>query len=220
MSEKYTGQALDRRYSGAEGDITYNLRRCIHAEQCVHRLAQVFDPSKRPWINADAADTEAIQQVIPACPSGALHFLPKTGAGEAVPAENTVRLWTDGPLQLTGDLAITGATVEIESETRATLCRCGGSQNKPFCDNTHKTNGFQAGSPADALTELRAEQGGKLRITAEPNGPLHVEGNFQIVNAEGVVIAGGDEAWLCRCGGSGNKPFCDSTHVKIGFQAE
>src|SRR5438105_7374626 len=53
---------------------------------------------------------------------------------------------------------------------------------------------------------------------ASANGPLLVSGGVRIVDAEGNVLYEGEKAALCRCGGSGNKPFCDGTHEKIGFR--
>jgi CDGSH-type Zn-finger protein len=49
------------------------------------------------------------------------------------------------------------------------------------------------------------------------NGPLVVQGEFTLVNAAGEDVPV-KKAALCRCGGSVNKPFCDGTHSKIGFQ--
>lgn len=134
MDEKYTGKAQDRRYVGSDADILYNVKRCIHAEECIQRLASVFDAKKRPWITPTGAPVEAIVEVIPKCPSGALHYERKDGGlEETAPPENTITLWADGPVQFHGDLIIEGATVELKGETRATLCRCGASENKPFC---------------------------------------------------------------------------------------
>jgi CDGSH-type Zn-finger protein len=56
-------------------------------------------------------------------------------------------------------------------------------------------------------------------IMVTSNGPLECRGEIAIVNADGVVLANETETWLCRCGHSANKPYCDSTHRKIGFQA-
>lgn len=56
-------------------------------------------------------------------------------------------------------------------------------------------------------------------ITPTTNGPYHVRGSFRIVLPSGRELETDGETWLCRCGGSGNKPFCDGTHKKIGFQA-
>jgi CDGSH-type Zn-finger protein len=57
-------------------------------------------------------------------------------------------------------------------------------------------------------------------ITPENNGPYHVIGQFKIVTEGGRQIASeGNETWLCRCGQSANKPFCDGTHKKVGFRS-
>jgi CDGSH iron-sulfur domain-containing protein 3 len=56
-------------------------------------------------------------------------------------------------------------------------------------------------------------------ITPKNDGPYHVKGTFEIVTESGRKIAfDGNEAWLCRCGQSANKPFCDGTHKKAGFK--
>jgi CDGSH-type Zn-finger protein/uncharacterized Fe-S cluster protein YjdI len=221
MSDKYTGRAQDRRYQGEAVDITYNLKRCIHAESCIHNLSAVFDSKRRPWIDANGAAADEVTRVVATCPSGALHTERKDGGvGEAPPARNTIRLWQHGPVQFHGDLEIVGAAVELHEETRATLCRCGASQNKPFCDNAHLDSGFQADDPAAVTVQPLDPAGGKLRITVNPNRPMTVEGPMTILNAAGETIYSGTKTWLCRCGGSQRKPFCDSTHKKNGFQAE
>lgn len=63
----------------------------------------------------------------------------------------------------------------------------------------------------------------EMKITPRRNGPLRVEGeNITIVDEAGnrYDLAGRTAVSLCRCGHSQNKPFCDSSHVKVGFQAE
>lgn len=222
MSEKYTGQAQDRRYTGTDVDITYNLKRCIHAEFCITRLAQVFDRQKRPWISADGAPVDDVAAVNQLCPSGALHYQRKDGGSpEPVPTANTIIVWKDGPLQVIADLILNGATVALEAETRATLCRCGASQNKPFCDNTHKQIGFSAQETAPLPNRPEtAVTGGRLTVTATPNGPFVIEGNLEIRDEAGNTLYVGSKTELCRCGGSRSKPFCDGTHETIGFRAE
>jgi CDGSH-type Zn-finger protein len=56
-----------------------------------------------------------------------------------------------------------------------------------------------------------------IKITIRENGPYVVEGEFQLVDAQGNEIPAIKRS-LCRCGGSTTKPFCDGTHSKIGFQ--
>ena len=62
----------------------------------------------------------------------------------------------------------------------------------------------------------------KNKKTAEfkvlKNGPLQVNGEFVIKSMEGKVIESRNPAFLCRCGGSKNKPFCDGTHRKVGLR--
>ena len=219
--EKYTGKADDRRYNGDDIDITYSLKRCIHAAECVNKLASVWDKNKRPWINANGAAADEIATVVHLCPSGALHYERKDGgAEEPTPAENRIILWHNGPLQVMGDLTLVGATVALEHETRATLCRCGASENKPFCDNAHKKINFEAGVTETVKVDEHAPLDGQVTITPTANGSLLVEGNFRIETEDGNVIFTGSKTWLCRCGSSSSKPFCDGTHKKNNFQAE
>lgn len=218
MSEAYS-RSSDRRYAGEQVDITYNLKRCIHAEFCVNHLSAVFDKNRRPWISSNAADVERVTGVIEECPSGALHYDRKDGIREAIPEKNVITLWQNGPLQFHGDLTIQGATVALEQETRATLCRCGLSNNKPFCDNTHKTISFVA-VDSDPIDTPSQASGGNLSIIVSENGPLVLQGEITIINEADEILFTGDEVKLCRCGGSSRKPFCDGTHLRIGFIAE
>ena len=58
-----------------------------------------------------------------------------------------------------------------------------------------------------------------MKITCRMNGPLHAEGQLTIENAQGEVIFQGEDAWLCRCGNSKNKPFCDGSHKTTQFRS-
>jgi 3-phenylpropionate/trans-cinnamate dioxygenase ferredoxin subunit len=59
-----------------------------------------------------------------------------------------------------------------------------------------------------------------VRIDIGNNGPYKVSGPIELFTADGtsVPVGDGDAVYLCRCGGSTNKPFCDGTHSAIGFQ--
>lgn len=59
----------------------------------------------------------------------------------------------------------------------------------------------------------------KTTFKALKNGPLEVTGNFTITGSDGAPIDVKSPVYLCRCGGSSNKPFCDGTHNRIGFNA-
>lgn len=59
------------------------------------------------------------------------------------------------------------------------------------------------------------------KVTVFNNGPIRIEGEFEIYDAQGnkYGLAGRTAIGLCRCGQSGNKPFCDGTHSRCGFQS-
>ncbi|MBF9035994.1 iron-binding protein [Rhodobacterales bacterium HKCCE2091] len=199
--------------------IRFEGRRCIHARRCVLGLPGVFRPDAgRDWIDPEGAGTEAIVRVIEACPSGALSYERKDGGNpEAAPEVNTIRLWEHGPLEVRAPMVLPDG----RRTPRATLCRCGASQSKPFCDNSHREISFKATSePAAAEDEEVPARSGELAVAPQPNGPLLVKGPVEIVAGSGRRIAVRGKAWLCRCGASANKPFCDGSHKRIGFEAE
>jgi len=77
--------------------------------------------------------------------------------------------------------------------------------------------------PSGALRTRRvgapaATRQGSPEVRASADGPLLLSGGVRILDAEGTVLYEGEKAALCRCGGSGNKPFCDGTHAKTGFR--
>lgn len=212
-----------RYYTGENIDVSYEVERCIHVAECVRRLQAVFDTTRRPWVLPDAAAPDAVAATVRACPSGALHYARKdSGPAEAADTENTIRLIRNGPLHVRGDFTIVNGTGElVANDTRAALCRCGGSANKPFCDNTHKAIDFVASDTvAEPQSIIQPLPGNKLCIETTTNGPLHITGSFTVLNYKGEAVYQGIDEWFCRCGGSANKPFCDGTHEKIGFIAE
>lgn len=107
------------------------------------------------------------------------------------------------------DLRIAGQ----EDRLRATLCRCGASQQKPFCDGSHAESGFVASAEA-RLKESQplVVRDGPLTVTPQKNGPLQVEGNLELCCGTGHTIDRTTQTRLCRCGHSENKPFCDGSH--------
>jgi uncharacterized Fe-S cluster protein YjdI len=125
-------------------EVYWEPRFCIHTRKCVRELGQVFDPSARPWIDVDAADPDTIAQTILDCPTGALHFRRLDGGAEEEASDETsVEPRPHGPLYVRGRLRIVDADGNlIREDTRLALCRCGASENKPFCDGSHRRIGF------------------------------------------------------------------------------
>ena len=207
--------------------------------------------------------------------------------------EPSIQVTENGPYLVTGGLEVRradGAT--LETQARYALCRCGGSNNKPFCDGTHAKIGFEGTETADRgpmrdrqdqypgngvtirddrsvcahagfctgglpeVFRLRQEPwieaarasaavvvdrvkrcpSGALTVgvadSAElieddlppcvspvPDGPYRVTGAVQVLAADGSPYEVRNRQTLCRCGNSPNKPFCNGTHWRIGFQA-
>jgi len=134
-----------RVYADDRIQVLWEPKLCIHVQSCVRRLPEVFDAPARPWIHVEAADPDRIAETVATCPTGALHFHRLDGGEEEDgPAETVVEPRPNGPLFLRGRIRIEDADGNlIREDTRVALCRCGGSANKPFCDGTHRTNGFE-----------------------------------------------------------------------------
>jgi CDGSH-type Zn-finger protein/uncharacterized Fe-S cluster protein YjdI len=211
-------------YAGEEIEVSYDVNRCIHARECVRGLPDVFDPDKHPWIEPDNADIDELTDVIMECPTGALHFdRADGGPDEPVPEENTVTVAPDGPLYLRGGIEITTLDDDVLlRDTRVALCRCGLSENKPLCDNSHAEGDFEAdGADADQPSETKDERGGgTLTVTPTPDGPVLLQGDFELRRADDRSTFRDTDIALCRCGGSQNKPFCDGTHTELSFSSE
>ena len=205
-------------YKGAHITVVNDGERCIHSRYCVLNLNSAFKPNvDGPWIDPDGASREAVIAVVEKCPSGALRYKPAGDAApEHPPTVNTVRIWENGPLAIHGELEIAGDT----SSYRAVLCRCGQSKRKPYCDHSHVASAFVAtGEPESKNIAPLPVMDGPLKVRPTRDGPLCVEGNLEICTASGRTVSRETKAFLCRCGHSQDKPYCDGSHKKAGFTA-
>jgi CDGSH-type Zn-finger protein/uncharacterized Fe-S cluster protein YjdI len=203
---------------GAKLELDFEAKRCIHSRFCVTWAPQVFLANVQgPWIHPDAMPVERLAEVAHACPSGAIRYRRLDGgADEAAPPVNLLSVREAGPYAFRAQLQIDGAPAGF----RATLCRCGASKNKPYCDGSHHQVGFSAsGEPPDGKTDMLPVRDGLLAIDPQTDGPLRVRGNLEITSGTGRAVARVTSVYLCRCGGSANKPFCDGTHARIGFRS-
>jgi CDGSH-type Zn-finger protein/uncharacterized Fe-S cluster protein YjdI len=199
--------------------LRFDARRCIHSRHCVLGAPSVFLANVAgPWLHPEAVPVDRCVALAHACPSGAITYERHDGgAQEAPPAVNVLRIRENGPYSIHAEVDLAGHGKAL----RATLCRCGKSANKPFCDNTHGETGFAAtGEPATVASDPLESRGGVLHVTPLADGPLQVIGNLEICSGTGRTVFRAENARLCRCGGSGNKPFCDGTHARIGFRSE
>ena len=209
------------RFEAKDIVVSWDYVRCIHVEACIRTLPAVFDRNRRPWIDPSLATADEVVAACEACPTGALHYERLDGgAPEKTPDRNTITVSADGPLFVKGDLVISSEDgTPLLKDTRAALCRCGHSRNKPLCDGNHEENAFTAEA---ALTPAALERGDgdeperdPLAIKAADPGPLLIRGSAEITSGDGNsgrcchVRVGA----LCCCGKSSNKPFCDGSHA-------
>ena len=213
--------SLDSPDQASSKDITiyFDGKRCIHSRSCVLNAPQVFLANvEGPWLHPENDEPDHLAHVAMSCPSGAITYRRDDGgSAEPAPRVNFLFIRENGPYAVQ-------ASLNIENQTpmfRATLCRCGKSRNKPFCDNSHIASGFTAsGEPESMESEPLPERAGNLTISPSVDGPLVVSGPLEICCGTGRTVTRTESVRLCRCGGSENKPFCDGSHRKIGFKTE
>jgi CDGSH-type Zn-finger protein/uncharacterized Fe-S cluster protein YjdI len=202
-----------RDYQTEQIAVHWDSARCIHTARCIQALPHVFDVNHRPWIDVTAAGADAIAGAVRRCPTGALRYTRHDGAPQEQPQKPAMAVpMPDGPLLVMGDLRIQDPEGELIAEaTRVTLCRCGRSRNQPFCDNSHIAGGFR--SDAFATRDAPPATGeGQTTITSTRDGSLHFEGHVVVLDPDGNELADTGDVWMCRCGNSGSKPFCDGSH--------
>lgn len=139
---------ITKKYSNGEVTIVWKPAECIHSAICFKGLGQVFDPQKRPWITPEKASTQAIIDQVKKCPSGALSYYMNESTDQQsvkVESETIVEPVANGPLLVFGNVTVKDAAGTLTQKNNMTaFCRCGASQNKPYCDGTHKKIDFKA----------------------------------------------------------------------------
>jgi CDGSH-type Zn-finger protein len=135
----------DRRDAYPNGALTVfdNRGTCAHAGFCTDRLPTAFRAGKEPFVDPKGAGVEDIVRAVRACPSGALgHALD----GREAPDQERppkIEVSKNGPYRVTGAIPVVDdhdrppSLNEGASRERYSLCRCGHSQNKPFCSGMH-----------------------------------------------------------------------------------
>jgi uncharacterized Fe-S cluster protein YjdI len=156
----------NREYKNDDITLFWQPGKCVHATTCYRELIEVFNPRKRPWVNMAGAPTERIIEIINKCPTEALTFKwndeaknkaldhlknPKIKT-DITPAELQssvkpviVQAMKDGPLVVQGTFEVYNEKGEkLKHMAMTSFCRCGASNNPPFCDGFHRKIGFSS----------------------------------------------------------------------------
>jgi len=133
-----------KEYTNGEVTVVWNADKCIHSAICAKGLPRVFQPKEKPWIKIEAAETETIVNQVKQCPTGALSFFMNNDNDKTTERlETKVEVLENGPLLVYGTLTVTHKDGSVETKNRTTaFCRCGLSENKPFCDGMHTKENF------------------------------------------------------------------------------
>lgn len=130
-------------YEGKEATVYYNKLLCSHAGECAGRALPVFNPKQKPWVQPDAGSRAQIEDVVAACPSGALRMSEPGGEAQSLcSGDAAIAIEYNGPLRVSNVSIAPDFWAEGQSEQKYVLCRCGMSKNKPFCDGTHSDEGW------------------------------------------------------------------------------
>lgn len=136
---------ITKEYSNNDLTILWQAKKCIHSEKCWRGLPEVFRYGKKPWIDPEAAKSKVIMNQIDLCPSGALSYKTKNeNLKKEATMSTKINLAKNGPVLMKGQLEIEMPDGSIREERNVALCRCGSSNNKPYCDGTHTKIDFKA----------------------------------------------------------------------------
>jgi len=134
-----------KEYSNEGFTVIWKPKMCIHAAECVKRLPNVYNPNAKPWITIENTTSEELISQIDACPSGALTYKSNSIENQIEMEETTkIDVLENGPLLVHGTMEVTNCNGKKEVKEKTTaFCRCGVSQNKPYCDGAHKKAEFK-----------------------------------------------------------------------------
>lgn len=154
----------DRDYSNDEITVHWRPGKCVHSTVCYRELIEVFNPRKRPWVNMNGSSTERIIEIVNKCPTEALTYRWKDESknnlindkSNKIAKENEtalkpgikpviVQVMRDGPLVVQGSFEVFNSEgKQLKSMLMTSFCRCGSSNNAPFCDGFHRKKGFRS----------------------------------------------------------------------------
>jgi len=154
-SDERVADILDG-YPGQDLTVHDNRGICSHAGYCTGGLPEVWRSGVEPWIDPNGAAKDEVIRVVRQCPSGALSYEEAGIRHTEFFDTPEVVVLRDGPYQVRGGVELDGVAFgQGASREHFTLCRCGHSRNKPFCDGSHWYAGFK---DDESLTIVAANQ--------------------------------------------------------------
>jgi uncharacterized Fe-S cluster protein YjdI/CDGSH-type Zn-finger protein len=147
-------------FSNDKITVAFDPNVCTHSAKCIRELSSVFDVKQKRWINVNGDSVDKIVAQVKCCPSGALSYElhDESPAVEKVAEEEPILITIvpNGSARIVGKVRIVDLEGNLILETeKCSLCRCGLSEKKPFCDGAHKRAGWQgeAQSPPQPIVE-------------------------------------------------------------------
>lgn len=133
-----------RDFEGPGITVHFNRAICSGAAACVHNLPAVFKSEGDDWIQPGEGSVEEVVATVRKCPSGALTFT-IDGQTEVLQEDGiSVNIVKNGPYEIKGPVEFDAPKWSVNaSKTNFALCRCGKSENAPFCDYSHGEQGWQ-----------------------------------------------------------------------------
>ncbi len=132
-------------YPGKEITIVFDRYLCMGDGHC-GELEAVFGTHDAPKYEPDAVPVDAVISTIIQCPSGALSYIVNNEQHTQYFKQSQIVVEKDGPLHCQGDITLIDdqdSDALLPKSDHFTLCRCGASKKKPFCDGSHESIGFK-----------------------------------------------------------------------------
>jgi uncharacterized Fe-S cluster protein YjdI len=136
---------ITKKYSNHDITVVWKPKVCIHSAVCFKGLPGVFNPNNRPWLTIEGGSSDEIMAQIDKCPSGALSYYRNSNDGiQEETVKTLMEILPNGPLLIYGTIEVKDkeGNKTLKNKTTA-FCRCGHSENKPFCDGSHVKKEFK-----------------------------------------------------------------------------
>ncbi|KXX70090.1 (4Fe-4S)-binding protein [Flammeovirga sp. SJP92] len=133
---------MKKTYTNEDVSVIWEPSKCIHSEKCFKSLPRVFNPKRKPWVDLTQSTSEKIIETVKNCPSQALSL--KEDKTEDNPVTE-IQVLKNGPVLVKGKISLDcNGSKEVLEQNQIALCRCGASNNKPYCDGAHAKINFEA----------------------------------------------------------------------------